>query len=127
MRAAEDGAEEASEALRVAMKRIDKAAAKGIIHKNQASNRKSRLMKRLADDLELTPPSSINRRPLGASGPSCASASEETVASDASCSEVPMAIRIWPGVMIVSGGGFVVKRPAVSRSASTSAPVRSRR
>ena len=30
------------------MKRIDKAAAKGIIHKNQASNRKSRLMKRLA-------------------------------------------------------------------------------
>jgi small subunit ribosomal protein S20 len=30
------------------MKRIDKAAAKGIIHKNQAANRKSRLMRRLA-------------------------------------------------------------------------------
>ena len=36
------------EALRSAVKRIDKAAAKGIIHKNQAANRKSRLMKRLA-------------------------------------------------------------------------------
>jgi small subunit ribosomal protein S20 len=40
--------EEAAEALRVAVKRLDKAAAKGIIHKNQAANRKSRLMKRLA-------------------------------------------------------------------------------
>ena len=48
VRAAEEGAEHAPEALRVAMKRIDKAAAKGIIHKNQASNRKSRLMRRLA-------------------------------------------------------------------------------
>ena len=36
------------EALRLAIKRIDKAAAKGIIHKNQAANRKSRLMKRAA-------------------------------------------------------------------------------
>ena len=35
-------------ALREAVKRLDKAAAKGIIHKNQASNRKSRLMKRIA-------------------------------------------------------------------------------
>jgi len=48
VRAAQDGTEQADEALRVAMKRIDKAAAKGIIHKNQAANRKSRLMKRLA-------------------------------------------------------------------------------
>jgi small subunit ribosomal protein S20 len=40
--------EEATEALRTAIKRIDKAAAKGIIHKNQAANRKSRLMRRLA-------------------------------------------------------------------------------
>ena len=39
--------EEAAEALRTAVKRIDKAAAKGIIHKNQAANRKSRLMRRL--------------------------------------------------------------------------------
>jgi ribosomal protein S20 len=29
------------------MKRIDKAAAQGIIHKNQASNRKSRLMRKI--------------------------------------------------------------------------------
>ena len=40
--------DEAADALRTAIKRIDKAAAKGIIHKNQAANRKSRLMRRLA-------------------------------------------------------------------------------
>jgi small subunit ribosomal protein S20 len=40
--------EEAADALRTAIKRIDKAAAKGIIHKNQAANRKSRLMRRIA-------------------------------------------------------------------------------
>ena len=43
-----DGAENSAEALRQAVKRIDKAASKGVIHKNQAANRKSRLMKRLA-------------------------------------------------------------------------------
>jgi small subunit ribosomal protein S20 len=42
------GAEESEAALRVAVKKLDKAAAKGVIHKNQAANRKSRLMKRLA-------------------------------------------------------------------------------
>ncbi len=40
--------EDAAAALRTAIKRIDKAAAKGIIHKNQAANRKSRLMRRIA-------------------------------------------------------------------------------
>jgi small subunit ribosomal protein S20 len=45
---AESGAEDTAESVRLAVKRIDKAAAKGIIHKNQASNRKARLMKRLA-------------------------------------------------------------------------------
>ena len=45
--AAESGAEDSAEALRLAVKRLDKAAAKGIIHKNQAANRKSRLMRRL--------------------------------------------------------------------------------
>ena len=39
--------EDPTEALRTAVKRIDKAAAKGVIHKNQAANRKSRLMKRI--------------------------------------------------------------------------------
>ncbi|HVB50161.1 MAG TPA: 30S ribosomal protein S20 [Acidimicrobiales bacterium] len=34
-------------ALRLAVKRIDKAASKGVIHKNQAANKKSGLMKRL--------------------------------------------------------------------------------
>jgi ribosomal protein S20 len=32
----------------VAVRRIDRAAAKGVIHKNQAANRKSRLMRRAA-------------------------------------------------------------------------------
>ena len=40
--------ESSEEAVRLAIKRIDKAAAKGVIHKNQAANRKSRLMKRAA-------------------------------------------------------------------------------
>lgn len=46
--AAEAGAEDAVGALRAAVKRIDKAAAKGVIHKNQAANRKARLMRRIA-------------------------------------------------------------------------------
>ncbi len=41
------GAETTVEDLRVAVKRLDKAAARGIIHKNQAANRKSRLVKRI--------------------------------------------------------------------------------
>ena len=45
--AAESGAEDSADALRLAIKRLDKAATKGIIHKNQAANRKSRLMARL--------------------------------------------------------------------------------
>ena len=46
--AAEAGAEDSEEALRLAVKRIDKASAKGVIHKNQAANRKARLMRRTA-------------------------------------------------------------------------------
>jgi small subunit ribosomal protein S20 len=38
----------AEDSIRLAIKRIDKAAAKGVIHKNQAANRKSKLMKRAA-------------------------------------------------------------------------------
>jgi small subunit ribosomal protein S20 len=41
------GAETADEAVRLAIKRLDKAAALGVIHKNQASNRKGRLMRRI--------------------------------------------------------------------------------
>jgi small subunit ribosomal protein S20 len=40
------GAEDATERLVVAQKRLDKAAALGIIHKNAASRRTSRLMRR---------------------------------------------------------------------------------
>ena len=43
-----EGDENSEETIRLAIKRIDKAAAKGVIHKNQAANRKSRLMKRAA-------------------------------------------------------------------------------
>src|SRR5580704_366039 len=46
--AAESGAEDTAERLREAVKRIDKAAAKGVIHANQASRRKSRLARRIA-------------------------------------------------------------------------------
>jgi len=45
--AAEAGAEDSAEALRLAVKRIDKAAAHGIIHKNTAANHKSRLVRRI--------------------------------------------------------------------------------
>ena len=46
--AVDAGADNAVEAARLAVKRLDKAAAKGVIHPNQAANRKSKLMKRLA-------------------------------------------------------------------------------
>jgi small subunit ribosomal protein S20 len=42
---AEDGA---AEQLRLAVKRLDKAAQRGIIHRNQAANRKSALMRHVA-------------------------------------------------------------------------------
>lgn len=45
--AAESGSEQLADDLRLAVKKLDKAAAKGVIHKNQASNRKSRLVKRI--------------------------------------------------------------------------------
>ncbi|MSO59784.1 MAG: 30S ribosomal protein S20 [Ilumatobacteraceae bacterium] len=41
------GTETSAEDLRLAVKRLDMAAAKGIIHKNQAARRKSRLMRRI--------------------------------------------------------------------------------
>ncbi len=42
------GTEDEETALRAAIKRIDKAATKKVIHKNQAANKKSGLMKRIA-------------------------------------------------------------------------------
>lgn len=41
------GTDEEEAALRLAIKRIDKSASLGVIHKNQAANRKSRLMRRV--------------------------------------------------------------------------------
>ena len=41
--------EEATEALRVASRQLDKAVSKGVIHKNAAANRKSAIAKRLAE------------------------------------------------------------------------------
>jgi small subunit ribosomal protein S20 len=41
------GTENEATSLRLAIKRIDMAASKGIIHKNTAANKKSGLMKRI--------------------------------------------------------------------------------
>jgi small subunit ribosomal protein S20 len=41
--------EETGTALRAACRQLDKAASKGIIHKNQAANRKSAIAKRLSE------------------------------------------------------------------------------
>jgi small subunit ribosomal protein S20 len=40
--------EEAAQAMRVAYIKLDKAASKGVIHKNQAANRKSAIARRAA-------------------------------------------------------------------------------
>jgi small subunit ribosomal protein S20 len=42
------GTEDEESALRAAIRRIDMAASKGVIHKNQAANKKSGLMHRIA-------------------------------------------------------------------------------
>ena len=42
------GTDDGGEALRLAVKRLDMAAAKGVIHKNQAANRKSAIQKKAA-------------------------------------------------------------------------------
>ena len=44
---ATEGADDAAELTRLAIKRLDQAAAKGVIHKNAAARRKSRLVKQL--------------------------------------------------------------------------------
>ena len=41
------GTDENDDAVKAAMKRIDSAASKGIIHKNAAARKKSRLMKKV--------------------------------------------------------------------------------
>lgn len=41
------GTEAGADALKLAVKKLDKAATKGVIHKNAAARRKSRLMKRV--------------------------------------------------------------------------------
>jgi small subunit ribosomal protein S20 len=48
--AAESGdADATNTALRAASRKLDKAASKGVIHKNQAANRKSAIAKRAAE------------------------------------------------------------------------------
>ena len=42
------GSENGAEALKIAQNRLDHAASKGVIHKNAAARRKSRLAKRVA-------------------------------------------------------------------------------
>ena len=48
LQAAEAGDDSVEEATRRAVQKIDKAAAKGVLHKNTAARKKSRLMKRIA-------------------------------------------------------------------------------
>jgi small subunit ribosomal protein S20 len=48
--AAESGnVDEATAAMQAASRKLDKAVSKGVIHKNQAANRKSAISKRLAE------------------------------------------------------------------------------
>ena len=42
-----DDAEDSQEAVRLAIQRIDKAAQKGVLHKNTAARNKSRLVRKL--------------------------------------------------------------------------------
>jgi small subunit ribosomal protein S20 len=44
----ESGADDAVDRVRAAQKRLGKAAEKGVVHRNQAARRTSRLMKRAA-------------------------------------------------------------------------------
>jgi small subunit ribosomal protein S20 len=46
------GSDNEAETLRLAIKRIDKAAAKGILHKNTAARQKSRLIARVRNSGE---------------------------------------------------------------------------
>ena len=50
--ALDTGSDDAPEAVRLAQKRLDKAASKGRIHKNQAARRTSRLMKKAGASAE---------------------------------------------------------------------------
>ncbi len=45
--AIDTGTEDAGEAVRAAVSELDRAAKKGVIHRNNAARRKSRLMKQL--------------------------------------------------------------------------------
>ena len=45
---AEGDVEVATDALKAASRKLDKAVSKGVIHKNQAANRKSKLAKQIA-------------------------------------------------------------------------------
>ncbi|MGH9121256.1 MAG: 30S ribosomal protein S20 [Acidimicrobiales bacterium] len=47
LRSAQLDLESSADDLRLAVKRLDKAAARGVIHPNQAANRKSRLVRRI--------------------------------------------------------------------------------
>ncbi|HEY7439763.1 MAG TPA: 30S ribosomal protein S20 [Acidimicrobiia bacterium] len=47
-----EGADDAGEKLQAAQKRLGKAASKGVIHKNAAARRTSRLMKAAGRDAE---------------------------------------------------------------------------
>jgi small subunit ribosomal protein S20 len=47
LRSNESGGDDTTDLVRQAVRRIDKAATKGVIHKNAAARKKSRLMRRI--------------------------------------------------------------------------------
>lgn len=49
LEAIDAGSPDAADAVRLAVKRIDKAASKGVLHKNTAARNKSRLVRKLND------------------------------------------------------------------------------
>lgn len=65
--AIESNAADKAEAVKVAVKRIDQAAAKGILHKNTAARKKSALDKKLNAGCVIFPTSQCIRRLLSGS------------------------------------------------------------
>ena len=68
--AAAGDTEKATEYQRAAARQLDKAVSKGVIHKNQAANKKSALASKVAPSRADTSDLTVRREPEGPSGPS---------------------------------------------------------
>jgi small subunit ribosomal protein S20 len=71
-RAVDEGAQNLDELLVVAVSALDRAASKGIVHKNNAARRKARLMKRLSGAADTagtdSKPKAATAKPAAAKG-----------------------------------------------------------